>query len=321
MANVRFGISPLFHVISGVARAEHSCVGVSVNRDRWWRQARRHVPAQAAPVFELVNASLRGVPAFVLATRGQQLGDELDAMLEISDATFYRDLSFYDQEPELPRIVAELREGGTSALPRFTDAVRALFRACLAPYWPDILRLLQAEIAGRARTSAEAGASTMLNQLHPRLSWHESGVLRYASPDWDGTFDLGGRGLELRPSFFLQDCLSAVPSRRNPTVLNYPVTPRPAEQAPPRTDGLAHLIGAPRARALRAISQGPCTTTQLAERLRVTSPSASAHATALRTAGAITTEREGRQVRHSLTQLGHDLLHSNPARHLRTAAG
>jgi DNA-binding transcriptional ArsR family regulator len=78
-----------------------------------------------------------------------------------------------------------------------------------------------------------------------------------------------------------------------------------------RTDGLATLIGPARARALRAMDQGPCTTAELAKRLDITPPSASAHTTALRTAGAIITEREGRQVRHTLTQLGHDLLNNN----------
>nr|WP_223244247.1 helix-turn-helix domain-containing protein [Streptomyces sp. CBMA156] len=74
-------------------------------------------------------------------------------------------------------------------------------------------------------------------------------------------------------------------------------------------DGLAGLIGAARARALRAIAEEPCTTGRLAERLGVSPPTASVHASALREAGAITTERRGRQVRHSLSPLGHHLLY------------
>jgi DNA-binding transcriptional ArsR family regulator len=93
----------------------------------------------------------------------------------------------------------------------------------------------------------------------------------------------------------------------------YPIrTPSSQHASTRRTDGLATLIGPARARALRAIGQGSCTTTQLAERLGITPPSASAHATALRTAGAITTEREGRQVRHALTPLGHGLMFGDP---------
>ncbi|EST34875.1 ArsR/SmtB family transcription factor [Streptomyces roseochromogenus] len=316
MANIRFGVSPMAHVICGVAGAEHPCVGASVNHDRWWRQVKRHVPSQAAPVFELVNASFKGVPTFIQETDSQRLTDELDAILAVSETDFYEDLAFYDEEPELPRIVAELRDGGTRQLPRFTNSVWLLFQACIAPHWPDIQRLLQADIAHRARTAAEAGAGAMLNQVHQKLAWREEGALQYITPEWDASLSLGGRGLELRPNFFLQDGIAAVPTEHGPTTLNYPIGPRrPEHPSTPRTDGLAYLIGSARARALRAIGQGSCTTAQLAKRLRITAPSASAHATALRTAGAITTEREGRQVRHALTQLGHDLLRSNPAEH------
>ena len=316
MANIRFSVSPMDHVLSGAARAEHHCVGASVNRDLWWHQEKWHVPLRAAPVFELVNASSKGVPGFLQEAAGQRLTDELDTILAVSDAAFYENLAFYDQESELPRVVAELRDGGTQGLRRFADGVWALFRTCIAPHWPDIQRHLQADIAHRARTAAEAGVGAMLNQLHPQLAWHEEGILRYAEPEWEGTFGLGGRGLELRPNFFLHSGVMAVPAENRPTALGYPVGARPSVYTSIRqTDGLASLIGSARARALRAIGQGSCTTGQLAERLRITSPSASSHATALRTAGAITTEREGRQVRHTLTPLGRDLLYSNPVAH------
>jgi DNA-binding MarR family transcriptional regulator len=303
-------------VLGGVARAAHHCAGASVNRDLWWRQEKRHVPLRAAPVFELVNASFKGVPDFLKEAASQRLTDELDTILAVPDPAFYENLAFYDQEPELPRIVAELRDGGTRELRRFTDGVWALFRTCIAPHWPDIQRHLQADIAHRARTAAEAGVGAMLNELHPQLAWHEEGILRYAEPEWDGTFWLGGRGLELRPNFFLQSGVMAIPAEHRPTALSYPISARPSGYTSTRqTDGLASLIGSARARALRAIGQGSCNTRQLAERLCITSPSASSHATALRTAGAITTEREGRQVRHTLTSLGRDLLYSNPVAH------
>ncbi|MGW1074833.1 ArsR/SmtB family transcription factor [Streptomyces sp. NPDC002537] len=315
MARVRFGVSPIDQVISGVAGAEHHCVGESVNRDRWWRQARRHVPRQAAPVFDLVNASFEGVPDF-LFPHGEdgcrRLVDELDAMLAVPETVFHESLAFYGREPGLPRIVEELRDGGTRGLRRIADGVWAMFQACFAPDWPDIQRLLQADVAHHARTAAEAGTGAMLAGLHPQLAWRDDGVLQCATPEWDAAFDLRGRGLELHPNVFLQGVTAGLAEHRPPMMM-YPVGARPPEHTPThRTDGLANLIGPARARALRAIGQSPCTTMQLAERLGVTSPSASAHATALRTAGVITTEREGRQVRHALTPLGHGLLFSNP---------
>ncbi|MEU7164299.1 winged helix-turn-helix domain-containing protein [Streptomyces morookaense] len=264
------------------------------------------MPLRAAPVFELVNAGFKGVPDVLGEAAGRQLTDELDTILAVPNAAF----------------VAESCGAGTRELRRFADGVWALFRACIAPHWPDIQRHLQADIAHRTRTAAEAGVGTVLNELHPQLTWGDEGVLRYAGPTWDGTFGLGGRGIELRPNFFLQSGVMAIPAEHRATVLGYPIAARPYGYAAARqADGLASLIGSARARALRAIGQGSCTTGQLADRLRITSPSASSHAATLRAAGVITTEREGRQVRHALTPLGHDLLHGGgiPAGRQRAA--
>jgi DNA-binding transcriptional ArsR family regulator len=316
IANVRFTISPMDQLVSGAAQPGHPCVGASVKHDRWWRQVRRHVPDRAAPLLELVNASFEGVPDFLAAhVEGglPRLTDELDAVLAVPDTELYEVIAWYEQKQRgVPRIIAELRDGDTRQLRRIADGAWSLYRACVAPDWPDIQRLLKADLAQRSRTMAEEGIGAMLARLHPQLTWQEEGTLRYATPEWEASFDLGGRGLELRPNFFLQGPFAVI-AERCPPMMGYPICTRPPEYtATRRTDSLADLIGPARARALRAIAQSPCTTSQLAERLGVTAPSASAHATALRAASAITTEREGRQVRHSLTQLGHDLLRSNP---------
>ncbi|MFI2608861.1 MarR family transcriptional regulator [Kitasatospora sp. NPDC018619] len=80
----------------------------------------------------------------------------------------------------------------------------------------------------------------------------------------------------------------------------------------PAADGLAAVLGPARARVLGATGVSACSTTELAQRLGVTPPSASAHAAALRTAGLIATRREGKQVRQTLTDVGHDPVLDNP---------
>jgi DNA-binding transcriptional ArsR family regulator len=66
-------------------------------------------------------------------------------------------------------------------------------------------------------------------------------------------------------------------------------------------------MGHTRAAVLRALRQ-PSSTAELAARLRISPPSASEHAAALRRADLVQTERRGRAVRHSLTPLGLSLL-------------
>ncbi|MFF4814979.1 ArsR/SmtB family transcription factor [Kitasatospora sp. NPDC001309] len=306
LARVRFAVSPLDHVLGGVAGPQHHCARDSVNRDRWWRRVKGHVPQQAAAFIDLVNASPLGVPMFLTpdstAARAT-IGDELDALLALPEAEVHREMQDYGTGPDLPRVIAELRDGGTRRLRRITDAAWALFRTCLAPDWPDIQRALRADVEQRSRAVAETGLGPMLAQLHPDLSWHDEGTLRYASPEWRLAYDLGGRGLELRPNLFLSGLTAPLGAHRSPALL-YPGRDHPARHA----DGLARLLGTARTRALRAIAQGACTTGQLAEDLGVSAPTASAHATVLRDAGVITTERRGREVRHSLTALGRDLL-------------
>ncbi|MBD0689528.1 helix-turn-helix domain-containing protein [Streptomyces sp. CBMA123] len=70
---------------------------------------------------------------------------------------------------------------------------------------------------------------------------------------------------------------------------------------------------ADRAHAPRALDGGPCSTTELARTLAITPRSASAHAVALRAVRLIATRCEGKQVRHALSEVGHDLLLGNPA--------
>ncbi|MGW2251000.1 ArsR/SmtB family transcription factor [Kitasatospora sp. NPDC001660] len=316
LANTRFAVSPLDHLLTGVARqGVHDCLGP--RRDRWWRDVRRHVPHRAAPLLDLVNASTAGVPHFmgadVEATR-RRLADELDAILGVPQTVFEQDLAMFGSEAELPAALARLLDGGTRGLRQVTDGAWALFQACLAADWPDIRRLLEADIAERSRTAAREGLGTMLGELHPRAAWSDEGALRCTVGEQDSEFDLGGRGLELRPNYFVQNGFGLLVAQDRPTLFVHPVGTRPAaaQARPAAVDGLAGVIGPARARVLRVIGSSPCSTTELARLMGVTPPSASAHAAALRTAGLITTQRQGRQVRHTVTDMGHDLLHDNP---------
>jgi DNA-binding MarR family transcriptional regulator len=76
---------------------------------------------------------------------------------------------------------------------------------------------------------------------------------------------------------------------------------------------LSVVLGQTRESVLLAI-RNSCSTTELAGRVGVSVSSASEHATALRAAGLIQTERHGQRVRHSLTVLGRALLSDTPRR-------
>src|SRR5438093_1585493 len=76
--------------------------------------------------------------------------------------------------------------------------------------------------------------------------------------------------------------------------------------------GLAGLLGATRARVIRAVAAG-CTTTELARALGIAPATASEHATMLRKSGLISTQRHRNTALHTLTPLGIALIGANPA--------
>ncbi|MFD8482403.1 ArsR/SmtB family transcription factor [Kitasatospora sp. NPDC059673] len=98
----------------------------------------------------------------------------------------------------------------------------------------------------------------------------------------------------------------------------------PATRPASTADGLHTLLGPARARALRAIAQGPSRTGELAVTLGIAPPSVSPHTDALRAAGLITTTRQGRHVQHAPTPFGRALVTVRPeredARPIRRAA-
>ena len=335
VSRTRFESSPLVCLLRGIGLAEEAGRMTPAHR-RWLRDARRRLPERARPAVELLRHTPGHIPAFLIpdspASPGRVHRDpdqEIQELREVSDAALAADLGQYRKRRRIrrstvplgppaprPRIVDELQDRGIALIPLLTDAMRALYDACLAADWPDIRRSLDAEIAARGRQLAADGTTAVLNDLHPRLSWRPD-VLELQTLgklDYEVYVDLRGEGLTLMPTPFGRFLGTLiVPHRRS--VLTYPAGGLPApvhERRPDPADArLAGLIGRGRAAALRAIGDG-VTTSELAVILRVGAPTASAHAAALRGAGLVVTERTGRSVRHRLTGLGADLLAANP---------
>lgn len=194
--------------------------------------------------------------------------------------------------------------------PAWRELVASLaecWRALLEAWWPRLREGYAGDVAWRGRVQQEQGLRAMLAGLVPGAAW--SGAdLRLPGPR-TATVEVGGAGLTLMPSLLWR----GVPLRsRHPDgslLLVYSaLTPLPLLPEPDRgADPLAGLLGATRARALHVLAD-PHTTTGLARTLGVSAGSASAHAKTLRAAGLVATVREGKEVRHTCTQLGRLLL-------------
>lgn len=190
------------------------------------------------------------------------------------------------------------------AVRELADAMEAAWHVLVEPYWPRLRALLDADVAYHSRRLAEVGLGALLPELDRRLTW-DSGTL---TARWRGrhTRHLDGRGLVLMPSVFSwPDVVSGYDPPWQPTLV-YPVRglagawSAPADHAP---DALARLLGRNRAAVLTALAE-PSTTSSLAQRLALAPSSVSAHLTALRGAGLLSSRRYGHQVLYVRTPLG-----------------
>ncbi len=198
--------------------------------------------------------------------------------------------------------VTRLAAGDGETMRTLVRGLRDFHRAALADRWAVLTPHLRAEASGLARTMASEGIGTALGRLHPAIRWTppvlEIETLR------DGDVRLQGRGLQFLFSPFVTGPRVQVVGDRPAAVVV------PASRPPGGAEGdPSAVFGRTRAAVIRIVgADGELTTGALASRLGVSAASASQHATALRGAGLLTSERRGRTVHHALTPLGERFL-------------
>jgi biotin operon repressor len=203
-----------------------------------------------------------------------------------------------------PEITAFAAAPGTG-LAVLTSETRRYFAAAIAPLWPRLRALADAEIAARGRAGAERGPRMLVDALHPRLGWDGSALLlRY--PHKTGEWSLEGADLTLLPTGFAGDEVFAV--RTGGQALWY--APRGHGTLwgapPPVRDALAALLGPTRAAVLTLLA-APHSTGEVAAAIGLAAATASHHLTTLRDAGLIAADRDGRRLRYRRTALGERL--------------
>ncbi|MFI1018848.1 ArsR/SmtB family transcription factor [Streptomyces sp. NPDC020965] len=221
---------------------------------------------------------------------------------------------------EVDRVLRQLRPGVGGGLltplsaPEPAPWLPEVWRAAVAPYWDRLLGYLEAECEARGRIVMTGGVEQLLTTLHSRIVWTSPVLEIPGGPDED--IRLGGRGLVLTPSVFLNHRPGQLVGDHDGSgqlTLVFAAPPRAHEAATlwePCDDGagsLGALVGQTRAAALREL-RATCTTSQLADRLGISAAGASQHAAVLRSTGLISTRRVRNTVLHTVTPLGLALL-------------
>ncbi|HKA67956.1 MAG TPA: helix-turn-helix domain-containing protein [Actinomycetes bacterium] len=276
---------------------------------RLWRRGQAGFPAPARRLLELVPA-YGSVPAFLSPETRDGLDDALDAVLSTPTSLIRSELESLPSSSGISPWMRDLARGHIDALAELGSVMRSYHDGVMAPLWPMIERVVASELRGRAWQLATEGAEVTLNTLHPWIRWRD-GTLEVHAPG-DADIDLAGRGLRLMPSTWTRPAVAI--SWEQPTLV-YPLRlaswVQEDDAAAEAQDRLATVLGTTRARVLRTLGSEH-TTTELARALNISPASASTQAAALRNAGLVTTRRDGKSVRHTLTDLGRAVVAAAP---------
>jgi DNA-binding transcriptional ArsR family regulator len=237
-----------------------------------------------------------------------RIADELDLLRSTPPRQVRKELEIFRRQHgnRLPAAVAPLLRNPKRELSRLADTMADYWERAVAPHWPRILALLSADLRHRATRLTEEGPAGLFDDLHPTITF-EGDWLRIDQP-WQGTVELGGRGLLLLPTVFSWERPSVISIEPWQPTLIYPARGvallwEPDRDAAPE---LAALMGATRARILAALD-APLSTTDLAQRLGLTPGGVSQHLKVLVSAGLAASRRERRVVLYARTAVGDQL--------------
>ncbi|MFC7878621.1 ArsR/SmtB family transcription factor [Isoptericola sp. NPDC057391] len=213
-----------------------------------------------------------------------------------------------------PPWVRRIAAGEAEAMRWLAAALCRYHEVAVAPYAPVTRAALAADQEARDAALRRGGVQGLMGSFDP--------LLRRDGGRWTGWYPvshslpLRGRPLTVVPSVFCVLAPVVLADDSLDPVLVYPVDPAPgwvarggdgADGAADDGAQVAHLIGPTRARVLEALDTSR-TTTELARVLDLTPATASRHATVLREAGLVSSERQGNRVLHTRTLLGDALL-------------
>ncbi|GAA2123358.1 DUF5937 family protein [Kitasatospora saccharophila] len=314
VARVRFAVSPMWQLTTG-HRLSASGTADRVHRS-WLAQVRPRTAAAGLDrgwLAELLPPDSGYVPDFLNpapAGPAPTLAEELAAIAATPAERIRADLDHlrHHRGGAGPRARA-LHADPAARLPHLLREAERYWELALAPYWPRIRALLEADVFHRARQAARHGTDRLLNTLHPQVSWDGTG-LHLARRARTLARHAAGGGLLLVPTAFKGPGLSTRIAPPDPPQLAYRARgtgrlwePRTA----PATDALAAVLGRARTRLLVELDT-PAATAELARRTGFSAAHVSENLTALREAGFVTSHRAGRTVLHARTEVAETVL-------------
>jgi DNA-binding transcriptional ArsR family regulator len=319
LADTRFAISPLAETVFSLWTLVDP--GRTAAHLPWRSTALSRLSGLDAPLLLSLVGPTLAVPDFLTprpAGYTPTLKDELATVRATPVHIVRRDLLAAYAPAPLPDVLRAAAAADAqpvlALLETLCNLLHHYWDLALAPIWPQMRLVLEADTTYRARQLAVGGARLLFADMHPNLRWQD-GVLHIDKMIGQHRAAAAGRGLLLMPSVFAYKPVPPV-SASDPPSLAYPArglgtlwTPAPAAD----TTSLNALLGAARARLLHLLNE-PQPTVELARQLRVTPSAVSQHLQVLHATGLVTRTRDRRHVLYRRTPLADQLIrHGAPA--------
>src|SRR4051794_5382642 len=305
LARTRFAVSPLFELVSSLlALRDPSTAALHLP---WLRSLSGRLDGIALEGAAALTPERGYQPDFLTPPPAGPVGDihaELAALRRTPAARIRDEMRLFRSQPPRSRVVDAWLEHPRREATRLATTLSSYWERALAPAWPRIRDILDADIAHRARRLADAGPAALLAELHPLVTYRD-GRLDVDVRLHSAEIELAGRGLLLMPSAFVWSRPMVMDRPPWQPTLIYPARGVAMlwDEGARASDGLTRLLGASRAAVLADLA-APRSTADLARRLSLSPAATSHHLHALRAAGLVTGRRAGRWVLYARTPLG-----------------
>ena len=313
LAHTRFAFSPAWEIVASVRVLNQP--GEHALHLPWVKRATAVLDEAGLDIGLLRDlVPLRHLPGFLAGTPSTplpELADELADLRDVPARVVRRELDAMTG-PRSPAL-ARFHRDPEAGLERLAALMERYWDLVLAPEWPRIRALLEADVLHRSRLLARGGAAELFNDLTPLVRW-EGGTLTVAHRHLHAAVPLDGRGLVLVPSAFVWPRVFSKTDPRWQPVLRYP--PRGIatlwETGTAAAPGaLAAVVGRGRAMLLAELA-APASTAELARRTGLSAGAVSQHLGVLKAAGLVSGHRAGRHVLYARTRTAEVLVAGVP---------
>ncbi|MCC6614922.1 MAG: winged helix-turn-helix transcriptional regulator [Anaerolineae bacterium] len=317
LEQLRFAVSPLVELMFSYALLHKPTHPNYRLHQRWVENANQNIAGLEFPYLSSLVPMKHYTADFVTPTPTKEHMDietELQRVLATPPQIVRKNVEYIIEISGETEIRRQFLAYPSETLACLTEELRLYWKRALAPHWSRIQTVLENDILYRARQQALQGAEEMVNGLGDDLRYRSRTleILKHhaASQLCFYMETLEGNGIRLVPTVFKASMISWQTAPEWQPMIIYGARGAGlwySTEQPEPEGALRAAFGDARALLLQALLN-PAHTSELAQRLGVTSGAISQQLTKLNDAGLVESHRSGYHVYYRLSPRGEQLM-------------